>query len=452
MGLLRTHGIFPLLLGGDGFIESLILEHNQREPEVVRRYRLIQAFHKLGLILGLSYALFYFLIGFGLAGIILIITVLGMSLTWPLLLHRRSPELVGNFFAFTMTITMIVMTPLQGGIYSPSICWFVAPPMVCLLIAGIRPALLWSAMSIMAITVFAVLDSRGVKFPVKYDLAKQEWINLAGYVGLVVFALAIAVIIERNRLAAFQQLQTSASDLAAVNEKLLRVQQQRDELFSVVAHDLNTPLATIMGTASILQDGLAADEAEARKLSRTTMAAAKRMQLMLEQVLNLKALEDERLSLRPEKIDLGQFVREHLELHEITADAKRIKMVIEGTDQLVTVHIDRRALTHITQNLVSNALKYTYAGKQIYVRVRSIGGQSILEVEDEGLGIPDEERSKLFRRFSRLSTTPTGRESSHGLGLYIVKRFTDASGGKVSCAPYGGVRGAVFIVELPSAK
>jgi signal transduction histidine kinase len=451
MGLLRTHGIFPLLLGSDGFIESLILEHNQREPEVIRRYRLIQAFHKLGLILGLCYALFYFLIGFGLAGVILTLTVMGMGLTWPLLLHKRSPELVGNFFSFTIAAALIVMTPLQGGIYSPSICWFIAPPLVCLLIAGIRPALLWSVLSVGAITIFAVLDNRGVKFPIRYEPGMQEWINFAGYVGLIVFSLAIAVIIERNRLAAFEQVQTSINDLAAVNDKLMRVQQQRDELFSVVAHDLNTPLATIMGTASILQEGLAEDNAEVRKLSRTTMAAAKRMQFMLEQVLNLKALEDDKLSLRPEKVDLDQFVREHLEIHQVNAEAKRIMMVVETGEQAMA-YIDRRALMHIAQNLISNALKYTYAGKRIYIRVRSVAGKSILEVEDEGLGIPEEERSRLFRRFSRLSTTPTGRESSHGLGLYIVRRFTEASGGKVVCAPYRGDKGAVFVVELPQPK
>lgn len=452
MGLWRTHGIFPLLLGSDAFIESLILQLDVREPEAIRRYRLIHAFHRLGLVMGLCYALFYFLIGFGLGGVILTLVVLSMVLTWPLFLHKRSPMMVGTFFSLTITTSLIVMTPLQGGIISPTICWLAAPPLVALLICGIRPAMIWAGISVLIITVFAVLDELGVKFPFHYEPNLQEWINFAGYAGMVIFTLAIAVIIERNRLVTFDKLQIAINDQSAVNEKLVRVQQQRDELFSVVAHDLNTPLATIMGTASILQEGLAVDDAEVRKLAHTTMVAAKRMQLMLEQVLNLKALEDDKFRLRPEMVELGKFLEEHVEFHQIAAEAKRIQIMLEAQENEVLAFVDRRALLHIAQNLISNALKYTYAGKRIFVRYRQQGSGAILEVEDQGMGIPDGERGKLFRRYSQLSTTPTGRETSHGLGLYIVRRFTEVSGGKVSCAPYELSRGAVFIVEFKKGE
>jgi len=180
MGLLRTHGLTPLLLGSDAFIESLILQHNQRDPEVIRRYRLIQAFHKLGLILGLSYALFYFLIGFEVAGGLVLVTVLGMSLIWPVLLSKKSPEVVGNFFAFAISLTLLVMTPMQGGIHSPSISWLVAPPLVALLLVGGRAPIAWAALSVSSISLFAVLDQWGVEFPFRYELSLQKWVNLGG--------------------------------------------------------------------------------------------------------------------------------------------------------------------------------------------------------------------------------------------------------------------------------
>jgi signal transduction histidine kinase len=106
-------------------------------------------------------------------------------------------------------------------------------------------------------------------------------------------------------------------------------------------------------------------------------------------------------------------------------------------------------MVQVLENLISNAVKYSPPGKNIFVRLRQQSGAIRLEVQDEGPGLSGEDQKKLFGKFARLSAKPTGGEHSTGLGLSIVKKMVEALTGRVWCESEPG-RGATFIVELSS--
>ncbi len=112
------------------------------------------------------------------------------------------------------------------------------------------------------------------------------------------------------------------------------------------------------------------------------------------------------------------------------------------------VFLDKSAVNQILDNLVSNALKFSLPGKKVTLSVKQNEGKVRFEVQDEGPGLKEKDKTKLFSKFARLSAIPTAKESSTGLGLYIVKRLTTAMNGMIWCESEFG-NGANFIVELP---
>ena len=131
------------------------------------------------------------------------------------------------------------------------------------------------------------------------------------------------------------------------------------------------------------------------------------------------------------------------------AEAKNITLHLENTDE-AKVFADESMTMQVLENLISNAVKYSPKGKNIFVRVLSPSSSfARVEVQDEGPGISSEDMQKLFGKFVRLSAHPTGDEHSTGLGLSIVKKMVEAMHGRVWCESELG-QGAKFIVELPT--
>ena len=114
------------------------------------------------------------------------------------------------------------------------------------------------------------------------------------------------------------------------------------------------------------------------------------------------------------------------------------------------VQLDPGVTVQVLENLVSNAVKYSPPGTDIFVRLKSCPQSARVEVQDQGPGLNAEDQTKLFGKFARLSAKPTGGEHSTGLGLSIVKKMVEAMGGKVWCETEPG-HGATFIVEFPIA-
>ena len=220
-------------------------------------------------------------------------------------------------------------------------------------------------------------------------------------------------------------------------ERLEQGDQLRRTLLAALAHDLRTPLTVVTGRLALLADGNA-DAAEA-------LAAAKRLDGMMADLLSAARIEERSLTPRLESIDPVDAISAAL---ESAAARPGVAMTRAVPPDLPFVRGDPVLLHHILTNLVENALRH--AKGHVIVGAGAAEDRLLLYVDDDGPGVPDAERSRIFDRFARIEGSDRGPGGS-GLGLAIVKGFAEAMGMTVSIesAPIGGAR---FVLAVPLAR
>ncbi|TAE22242.1 MAG: hypothetical protein EAZ92_16020 [Candidatus Kapaibacterium sp.] len=259
-------------------------------------------------------------------------------------------------------------------------------------------------------------------------------------------------------------------EISARNEELAKANLEKNELMGIVAHDLKNPLAGIQGMAYILQMDKSQENTE--QAIEHIISASKRMFGLIENLLDVNALESGVLTLSPQALDSVSIVQSVIEQLRQAAEVKNIRIALSSEQDCLLLHADRNAFVQVTENLISNAVKYSPQGKTVYVSLSIVGKEAegklsfadakahhftalvpetrhlLLAVRDEGPGISAEDQQKLFGKFVRLSARPTGGEHSTGLGLSIVKKLVVAMQGHVWCESEFG-KGATFFVEWP---
>lgn len=214
---------------------------------------------------------------------------------------------------------------------------------------------------------------------------------------------------------------------------------------SMVSHEYRTPLAAIMTSSTILQDYNDRLTDERRKAHFSTIQTqVHRLTDLLEQVLQINKAESVGLELNREIIDIVAFCRELVEnMHQLNGQ-RRIEFIVLG--QPVLVNADMKLIRQIINNLMSNALKYSPAEGTIWVTLSFEAEQLLLEVQDEGIGIPKEDQEQLFTMYHRAKNV--GDIQGTGLGLVIIKQAVEAHEGTISVESQVG-KGTTFQIALP---
>jgi len=242
--------------------------------------------------------------------------------------------------------------------------------------------------------------------------------------------------------------------LAEANTTLKEANQLKSELLAIAAHDLKNPLTAIL---DFVQGVLAtSDKCQQERMLYLIAEFAERMLGIIEKVLEMSKIESGSITLNRRKVDVGQLAMLMVASYEHRAARKSIQ-IIEEIEEGVTAFVDEDRLREILDNLISNAIKYSYPEKRVFVSVKRLeNGTKInamavvqIKVSDEGQGFFQDEMAKLFQRFQRLSAKPTGGESSTGLGLSIAKQLVDLHGGAIWAHSDGKDKGAIFTIELP---
>ncbi len=229
--------------------------------------------------------------------------------------------------------------------------------------------------------------------------------------------------------------------------ELERAQELKDQLLRIASHDLKSPLANIGMIRFLLRDAVA-DNPAALEFVDMLDNVSDHMLAVIRDFLDTAAIQSGELDLVPESLPVSEVIFEVCEQYRLPALRKQITLDITQVDG--EIHADRMRTVQALDNLISNAIKYSPVESVVTVAAYIMLDTVRIAVTDAGPGIPDEERSRLFTQFGRLSTRPTGGESSTGLGLWIVKHLVTIQGGRVGVDSPSG-QGSTFWMELPAS-
>jgi signal transduction histidine kinase len=443
--LVVTPGILRPLVR---FMDRQIPEEFMGDPETARKARLITQFGILGSLFGLAYAVFYFLIGHKWGATIVLLCSSGVVVTPWLMRWKKSIELAGNFFAMTLTLGFLGLCFVEGGAHGHAIAWLVSVPLCVLLILGKKAAVRWVLIAFSAASVVVGFDLDGVNLPVTYNAKFGPLVSTGGYLGLILFLFILGLIFEVGRARATEKMQNALADLAATNEQLVHLNNEKNEFLGIAAHDLKNPLTVILGNAELMT--MTDNPATTAKCNNVIIAAATRMRDLIASLLDANAIEQGRYISHIENCDLNEIVGQCVESNRAIADRKNIILRL-GVSENLWARADRAAVMQVFDNLISNALKFSPPQTTVTVHTLPEKDFTLVTVRDEGPGINAEDQKKLFQKFTRLTARPTAGEGSTGLGLAIVKRLVDAMAGTIQCESVPG-NGAVFMVRLPAGS
>lgn len=270
------------------------------------------------------------------------------------------------------------------------------------------------------------------------------WILFAAFA----IAAAVAAFLF-GRLAEHRaRLATSNENLTRSNAELRDLDRLKDEFVALVSHELRTPLTSIIGYISALQRGRAGVvSVEQRQLLDVAERNGQRLLRLIGDLLLAAKADAGALTLETESLDLGAIARQAVEAALPQAETQGVELTLSAGGALPLVG-DPARLVQLLDNLISNAIKFTPAGGSVMVSLSADGSCAVLEVRDDGIGIPPGERARLFQRFFRASTATSREIPGTGLGLSIVKTIVELHEGSIECKD-GDAGGTTFVVTLP---
>jgi signal transduction histidine kinase len=246
------------------------------------------------------------------------------------------------------------------------------------------------------------------------------------------------------RVRSFLRIRQQEALIRTQVDELRRLQSLKDDVVSLLVHDLRNPLSGILSTIETALES--SREAEQAEDLRRALKSAEALREALDETLHVRLMEEHALVARRAPADLAGVVSASVATLEPTARRRRVQLswTVQG-DALAMV--DEKLLKRSLENLLSNALKYTAPGTQVDVRIQTEAGKVEIEVADRGPGIPDPLKGVLFQRYGSVEAKRGNHRRGIGLGLYLVKLVAEAHEGGVSVQDREG-GGAVFRMRL----
>ncbi|TAK08534.1 HAMP domain-containing histidine kinase, partial [bacterium] len=231
--------------------------------------------------------------------------------------------------------------------------------------------------------------------------------------------------------------------------ELERANKAKDEFLSVMSHELRTPLNVVMGYTGMIKDGMLGEinQEQMKALEKVTNRSGDLLR-MINEILVAASLESGTVKVEIHEVNLVDFLDDLRSHYEVPSD-KELTLNWDYPPQLPMISIDSGKLKHILQNLIDNAVKFTNGG-HITISARYIPDAQAMNVKvaDTGIGIQKELLPSIFEMFHQVDSSETRSFGGVGVGLYIVKKYTDMLGGKIEVESEPD-RGSTFTVTIP---
>jgi signal transduction histidine kinase len=289
----------------------------------------------------------------------------------------------------------------------------------------------------LGVLIFAMflagLSSAGMR---RVAVPLDELLNAADHIGQGDYSVRVR---ERGT----HQVRTLARAFNSMASRLHILDEQRRNMLTDVTHELRSPLTVIQGNIEGMRDGVyPADDAHLRALLEETNILAR----LVEDLRTLALAESGALQLKKEPTDLALLARETVGAFSAQAEAAGVTLTVDAVTDLPWPTLDPGRIRQVLTNLLANALRYTPAGGTVSIRYYQSEAQAILEVQDNGAGIPPEELPHVFERFYKSADS-----GGMGLGLAIARKLVEAHSGTISAESTPGT-GATLRVTLPLEK
>lgn len=256
----------------------------------------------------------------------------------------------------------------------------------------------------------------------------------------IFFSLALAV----------RALTQESLKLGKANEQLKQLNEEKNKYIGIAAHDLRNPLGNIHSLSGMVLDERSGDRLTKiqqelitliHKISHNSLA-------LLDNLLDVSQIEAGTLRVRKQQEDYIHFVEEIVRLNRLMAEKKEQEILLKSELENLSVSFDPTYMRQVLNNLLTNAIKFSYPHTEIVVKISHNNSYVKTEVIDQGMGIREQDKEKIFSPFEKAQNVPTGGERSSGLGLSIVRKVIEAHQGEIAFSSTYG-QGSNFHFTLP---
>ena len=230
----------------------------------------------------------------------------------------------------------------------------------------------------------------------------------------------------------------------------VKLDNMQKELVADVSHELKTPITSIMGYADTLLEGEYDKETQDKFLS-VIATEARRMAKLVTDLLTLSRYDNNKKITQKETFDLGDLVKKCQDKLAIEAKKKNHNVNCFVTADVPPVYADKYDIERVVLNILSNSIKYTKEGGEIKIYVGFVYNDAYIKVFDNGIGIPEEDLSRIFERFYRVDKARTREMGGTGLGLSIAKEILDKNGGSIDIKSVVG-QGTEVVIKIPTKQ
>jgi len=279
----------------------------------------------------------------------------------------------------------------------------------------------------------------------RLDAGEVEQLSVLAWHCAQALERALLLDSERKLRAAAE---SNMAELRAAQEAAVAANQTKDEFLAMLGHELRNPLAPIVIALEVLDRKKAPELQRERKI---IYRQVKHLMRMVDDLLDVSRIARGKIELNRTRVELHGIVMKAVEMAAPLFEQKRHQLVIDVPERGLVLWGDEHRLTQVVSNLLTNAARYTDDGGHVTVRAFERDALAVLAVKDDGDGIAPEQLPRLFEAFVQAPTDQRSSAGGLGLGLALVKRFTEMHGGAVKAESDGLKKGSTFTVELPLA-
>lgn len=270
-------------------------------------------------------------------------------------------------------------------------------------------------------------------------------------------AITVQNAVQLEQIAQFnvtlqKKINNATNELQQSNEKLVKLDEAKDEFISMASHQLRTPLTSVKGYISMILEGDAGEINETqKKFLDQAYISSQRMVYLIADLLNVSRLKTGKFVIEKSPTYLPDVIESEVSQLYGTAEARDLKMIFHKPDEFPMIDLDETKIRQVIMNFADNAIYYTPHGGKITIALKKLKNSIEYTVTDTGIGVPKAEQHHLFNKFYRAGNAKKARPDGTGLGLYMAKKVVVAQGGAIIFKTTEG-KGSTFGFTFPLPK